>query len=935
MRIPLRKFNKGIYIAEPEEGIPDGALTRARGIDKDTPWKSRPGSTALCAGDAHSIDYFNNYYFLSTGTALLASTRKVAVKTGLSGRRLASARMNPTAGFPDCLFYTGGGRLFKIQYEENQNVCGTETYLWTVSGSGTDEYYLTSVDSSNYDLSLSNPVALLEGDVSLTTGTVGSLTTGTWDFADNDALGFNTIYVRLADSTTPNPNNQDPSYLTVRSALATNWGISPPPYSPTVSSGGGGVLTGRFTYRITYRNALTGTRSNPSPELSTESDPVGDPVEPPAYRAVFLCHADGTHNSTAMTDDSGYSNAIETSGSVILSTAQQWQGSASIYFPGSSDSLIRFKTQNHNWLSTYNFGIDFRVYFTDLSGSSYRCLVSQSYDTAGNSPVGFYLAVDKANQLLRWYNTNMHTNYTWNPSTGVWYHIAIIRGWNENKNRFAVTVDGSTLPLYSGSEQSSGQAAGIFYIGPGASQWYYRFGQWRYWAGGGGLQYAWPLIGYIDEIRWVVGTAPWTDEFSPASVAYGAATGTTNTMALTVTNEQISLTNFAQPYDTQVTDIEIWRTQANGSALFYLTSIPAGVTTFVDNIDDEHLGIQELPLDNSNPYAFFDDCIGPHNGSMFWITRTQRGERGRLYYSQIGRAEAMEGFIEVSSDDDGLQKLVYYQGQLGVFSKSRFFQILGSNPYTVKEVTGIPGTVRPHAVAVTPYGIAYEASDRTFRVLTGINAARFDEPITRILSGEAVENLTAWGGGSTATVGLYARGEYIISDSSQTLAYDFTNKRWRDLGIGCLALYYNDETDQLIATVSANVLEIEKYGELDDSGTAISYEVQTASVLLSDDKKGFVQWVYVDIDTNTETLTCKLVYDGGSTLTLGTIQSTAGRAVNTFAVSRDVQTAAVRLTGSLSSGDIYLYGVDLDVYIPGEEVSASARALQTLGTLVK
>jgi hypothetical protein len=36
-----------------------------------------------------------------------------------------------------------------------------------------------------------------------TEGTVGSLTAGQWDYGDNDALGYSTIYVRLSDGTDP------------------------------------------------------------------------------------------------------------------------------------------------------------------------------------------------------------------------------------------------------------------------------------------------------------------------------------------------------------------------------------------------------------------------------------------------------------------------------------------------------------------------------------------------------------------------------------------------------------------------------------------------------------------------------------------------------------------------------------------------------------
>ena len=37
----------------------------------------------------------------------------------------------------------------------------------------------------------------------MSAGTAGTLASGEWDWADNDALGFTTIYVRLSDDTDP------------------------------------------------------------------------------------------------------------------------------------------------------------------------------------------------------------------------------------------------------------------------------------------------------------------------------------------------------------------------------------------------------------------------------------------------------------------------------------------------------------------------------------------------------------------------------------------------------------------------------------------------------------------------------------------------------------------------------------------------------------
>ena len=79
---------------------------------------------------------------------------------------------------------------------------GSATYIWTVSASGTAEYYLTKADSSNPYKSRPDHVLLNSAEV--TELTVGNLTAGTWAYGDNDSLGFETIYVRLADDTDPN-----------------------------------------------------------------------------------------------------------------------------------------------------------------------------------------------------------------------------------------------------------------------------------------------------------------------------------------------------------------------------------------------------------------------------------------------------------------------------------------------------------------------------------------------------------------------------------------------------------------------------------------------------------------------------------------------------------------------------------------------------------
>ncbi len=74
-------------------------------------------------------------------------------------------------------------------------------YSWTKSGSGTNEYYLQAYGGGNPGVY--SPYQVLIDGVYSVEGAAGSLAAGQWDWADNDALGYSTIYVRLSDDADP------------------------------------------------------------------------------------------------------------------------------------------------------------------------------------------------------------------------------------------------------------------------------------------------------------------------------------------------------------------------------------------------------------------------------------------------------------------------------------------------------------------------------------------------------------------------------------------------------------------------------------------------------------------------------------------------------------------------------------------------------------
>jgi hypothetical protein len=79
-------------------------------------------------------------------------------------------------------------------------------YKWTLSGSGTSEYYIEL--AAGGDPGLLEPTQVLEDSTKMTKATVGSLSAGEWDYGDNDTLGYSTPYVRLSDSTDPDTKSQ-------------------------------------------------------------------------------------------------------------------------------------------------------------------------------------------------------------------------------------------------------------------------------------------------------------------------------------------------------------------------------------------------------------------------------------------------------------------------------------------------------------------------------------------------------------------------------------------------------------------------------------------------------------------------------------------------------------------------------------------------------
>ena len=101
------------------------------------------------------------------------------------------------------------------------NALVSSGFQWTASASGTGEYYCEV--NGGGDPSLTEPEAVYEAKAEMTSGTAGSLVVNTWDWADNDSLGYSTVYVRVTGDV--DPDTLTDGYLSYKLATESEYNI--------------------------------------------------------------------------------------------------------------------------------------------------------------------------------------------------------------------------------------------------------------------------------------------------------------------------------------------------------------------------------------------------------------------------------------------------------------------------------------------------------------------------------------------------------------------------------------------------------------------------------------------------------------------------------------------------------------------------------------
>lgn len=227
--------------------------------------------------------------------------------------------------------------------------------------------------------------------------------------------------------------------------------------------------------------------------LSPEASAAGIDAQ-----AVGMSHLDGTDSSTTITGSELTPKTWTAAGNVHIVTAQG-KFAQSAVFDGSGDCINT--ADSADWdIGTASYTIDFWVKFNTVQSNQYFFELGSYSESTGIELQLFNSAL----RLIAPDGATLILGGTWAPSTGTWYHVAVVR----NGTAMALYVDGTSIATGTDSTSIPGGTTG-FHMGAVHTN-------------NTGID------GWLDEFRISNGIARWTANFTPPTAAYSVVSGPTN-----------------------------------------------------------------------------------------------------------------------------------------------------------------------------------------------------------------------------------------------------------------------------------------------------------------------------------------------------------------------------------------------------------------------
>ena len=227
-------------------------------------------------------------------------------------------------------------------------------------------------------------------------------------------------------------------------------------------------------------------------------------------KVSLLLPFDGSDTATSTSDESDNSHTITFAGTAQLDTAQKKFGTASLLLDGDSD-YIQVADHDSFDFDAGNFTAECWIRFAALGNNT----IFSHWANGTASSMSYYLTYFNSSGILRlgyYLGGNLDSTYSWSPSTGTWYHIALERSGTTIK----VYIDGTSVISVSASTTALRDSEDPFRVGvfnDGST---------------GSTTLEWYFNGHIDDLRITKGIARYGTNFTPPTSAHETTGGDGN-----------------------------------------------------------------------------------------------------------------------------------------------------------------------------------------------------------------------------------------------------------------------------------------------------------------------------------------------------------------------------------------------------------------------
>jgi hypothetical protein len=309
-----------------------------------------------------------------------------------------------------------------------------------------------------------------------------------------------------------------------------------------------------------------------------------------------------------------------------------------------------------------------------------------------------------------------------------------------------------------------------------------------------------------------------------------------------------------------------------------------------------------------------------------------------LYYSKPESPEAFppENTLEIGTPDQPIMAVIYFSGQLFVFTTATVWLIFAPGPNIPNPIpTGVRhGLASNFGWAAVEGGLIYYQSFDGIYACQGFGSTYISKAIEWLPRGDNLGPVLPYDLTQLNNVLMAFRQNEVfvsypqIGGGQGRIAFDTTYQRWRNDDVGATAMLNERDTDNLIIGLPNGNVYIDRVGDFDDGGYAggvqtkipIAFNLQTPAMdqnFLKNEK--VYQELTLDINTNGQNVTATLLFDNGQTVVpISTTINTSERGqvclnINQGAGQRSLNVALLLTASVTQVVDLFEYHIRAEV----------------------